>query len=313
MPYTIKQSPSDFTVREITILKPAKEGPYSYFLLKKTNMNTMDELKEIAGFLRIPLKDMSFAGTKDKVAITEQYISIRGGHEKRLEGFRNDRIELKFIGRGNSPLSLGDLQGNEFEIIVREAKKEPKQLDRFINYFGEQRFSENNAEIGKDIFKGKFEKAIRLIDDPAVNDYLSKNRKDYVGALKQVPKKILTLYTNSYQSSLWNRAVDGYLSQNPKCRKDAKNMSFPILGFGTEFDDRKKEEICKRIMKEENISQRDFIIKNMPELSSEGNEREVFAEIKGMKIEKIDDRTYRLRFFLPKGCYATELIRQMFS
>lgn len=65
-------------------------------------------------------------------------------------------------------------------------------------------------------------------------------------------------------------------------------------------------------MEKEKIKQRDFIVRRMPDLSSEGDVRKVFVKPENLQIEKIDKKIYKLRFFLPKGCYATELIRQMF-
>ena len=35
-------------------------------------------------------------------------------------------------------------------------------------------------------------------------EYLEKNKNDYIGALRLIPKKILWLYIHSYQSYLWN-------------------------------------------------------------------------------------------------------------
>jgi len=315
--YKIKEKPEDFIVTEMTSIKPGKHGNYSYFLLKKTDYNTMSAIQRIANFLRIPLKDIGFAGTKDKKAITEQYISVKGGHEKRLENFKEEKMELKFLGKGENPISLGDLEGNEFEIIVRNAK-EPKKLDKFINYFGEQRFGRNNREVGKEIVKGNLDKAVELIDDPAVKNFIKHNKNNYAGALKQLPKKILMLYIHSYQSYLWNEISKKYLNLSmPKGGSSGGgrrvgNILIPLIGFGTEFQNKKIKKIAEELMKKENITLRDFIIRKMPDLSSEGNERKMLTEVKNLKIKKIDETTYRLKFFLKKGCYATELIRQMF-
>lgn len=308
--YKIKEKPEDFIVREITTIKPAKEGQYSYFLLKKTNLNVMDAVRRISDFLGIPLKNVGFAGTKDKVAVTEQNISVRGGFEERLSNLRSEGIELTFLGKGDSPISLGDLEGNGFEIVVRDAGKEPKKLSMFINYFGEQRFSQNNAEVGKAMIKGDFKKACEIMKENAVDAYLKSRPNDHPGALKQLPMKILTLYINAYQSSLWNSAVDEYLKKN---KQREENLRMPVIGFGTEFNDPKTKEICEKIMKNESITTRDFIVRKMPELSSEGTERDVFAVIKDLSIEKIGDMAYMLKFSLKKGCYATEAIRQMFE
>lgn len=307
--YIIKQKPEDFAVKEITVIEPAKSGNFSYILMKKRNITTMDAIQQIADFLRIDVKHIGFAGIKDKNAVTGQYISVPAGQEKRLEHFKSRNIRLEFLGKGEKRISLGDLKGNSFEIVVRDAK-EPGKLDRFVNYFGEQRFSENNIRIGRAIIKGELEKAAMICRERQVMDHLKRNKRDYVGALKRLPKKLLTLYVNAYQSYLWNLAVKEYLEEN---KNPDDSISVEILGFGTEFKDENIKNIYEKMMGKEKINQRDFIVRRMPDLSSEGDARKVFVEPENLRIEKIDRKTYRLSFFLPKGCYATELIRQMFG
>ena len=50
--YKLKQSPEDFIVEEISKVT-IQNGPYSYYLLKKENRNTLDVVKEIAKRLKI--------------------------------------------------------------------------------------------------------------------------------------------------------------------------------------------------------------------------------------------------------------------
>ncbi|MFC1705076.1 tRNA pseudouridine(13) synthase TruD [Nanoarchaeota archaeon] len=75
--YKIKQIPEDFVVREKTNVKFSDEGDFSYFLLKKRNYTTLRAVQAIATYFKIPTKFIGFAGTKDKNAITEQFISIK--------------------------------------------------------------------------------------------------------------------------------------------------------------------------------------------------------------------------------------------
>ena len=292
--YKIKQKPKDFIVNEITNIKLKKKGNYSIFLLKKKNYTTEKAVQTIANKLNIPRKFIGYAGNKDKVAITIQYISIKNAKTKELE---LKDIRLDFKGYLDKPVLLGDLKGNEFVIKVI-SNKTPKKITKMINYFGEQRFSKNNKEIGKLIVKRDFKRAVDLIiknNEEQVKEYLSQNPTDYIGALRKVPLKILKLYVHSYQSYLWNEMV---VKSNVKY--------IPIIGFGTKIT-----ENIKGILEKEGITSRDFIIKQIPELSSEGVERNLFVKIKNLKIEKIE-KGYIIRVTLPKGSYATEAIKQIF-
>src|SRR3989338_10314421 len=116
--YKIKQLPEDFIVREISSVNTEENGFYSYFLLKKTNHTTIGALEILSQKLDVPLKNFGFAGNKDKNAITEQKISIFKGN-KNFENIKLNDIELKYLGNGKEPISLGNLEGNEFEITIR--------------------------------------------------------------------------------------------------------------------------------------------------------------------------------------------------
>ena len=356
----IKQIPEDFIVKEINDIKFDDNGIYSYFLLKKRNYNTLRAIKIISEKLKIPEKNIGFAGSKDKNAVTEQIISIKSGN-KNIENMALKGIELKFVGKGNGEVFLGSHIGNEFEIAIRNlAKKETANISKKIknsgilmsNFFGPQRFSDNNAEIGKAVIKKDFKKAVELIIEAnsdfksEIIEHLEKRPNDFVVALKIIPLKLLKLYVHSYQSRLFNKALEQCIKNNKTLSKNKNNNNagnnnynknwgnnnnkaigkniigkIPLIGFGTEIDEIESEEIKKimdEIMQEEKITERDFIIRQIPELSSEGSEREAFIKINDFKIIKKEKdelnqnkKKITVRFSLPKGCYATVLIENL--
>jgi len=62
--YQIKQIPEDFIVKERSTIIPTPHGRYLYVLLRKTNRNTLDVVKELSRILRIKDKQIGFAGSK---------------------------------------------------------------------------------------------------------------------------------------------------------------------------------------------------------------------------------------------------------
>ena len=305
--YTLKQFPEDFIVKEVSNVKINDKGKYSYYLLKKKKRNTLDVIREIAKQLRIKERLIGFAGSKDKHAVTEQVISILG---KKKE-VNIDNVELKFLGKGDEPINLGDLAGNKFEIIVRNVEKIPSKITFVENYFDEQRFSKHNAQIGKHLIKKEFKEAVQLIDNPKVQQHLPKS--DAVGALRKLPLRLLKMYVHAYQSYLWNETLAAQL-KGKECKyslgkfvfsDEKKELSIPLIGF-TELNN----PVIKKIMGKEKITHKDFIIKQIPELSMEGEERKAFIEVKNLEIEKKDN--IKVKFTLPKGSYATMVIRKLF-
>ncbi len=329
--YKLKQIPEDFVVNELNNLVTDANGKYSYYFLKKKNYNTLDAMQRIADKLHINTKDIGFAGNKDRNAVTRQIISFRKTDKRKIEEIEDlnlKDISVLHVGDGNEKVSLGFNKGNEFFITIRNLSKEEiekiKNLENkgvfMPNYFGEQRFSKNNHLIGKAIVKRDFEKAIELILESNsdfnqdIENHLMNNKNDFVGALKKVPFKLLKFYIHSYQSFVFNKAIGQYLIKNKK-----NNEKIPIIGFGTEFKDKEIENIIKKIMKEEKIGLRDFIINAIPDLSQEGSERDLFARNEGFKVigEGNDELNkgrlkIKINFSLPKGSYATVYVDYLF-
>ena len=331
--YKIKQIPEDFIVKEISNINLENNGQYSYFLLKKTNYSTVRAIEVLAEKLKIPLKNIGFAGNKDKNAVTEQKISIFRG-SRNFENINLRNIELKHIGNGKIPISLGDLEGNEFTITIRnldgnEIEKIKNLKTKKIcvpNFFGSQRFSKNNDLVGKSIIKKDFRKAVELIlenegiVEENIKKYLEDNKNDHVGALRLVPLKTRKLFVHAYQSYLFNSIASEYLDDNKE--KRIKNIQVPIIGFNFDVGTIRSnslKSIIKKILGEEKLSPRDFIISQMPELTSEGTFRDLFFELKNLKILEITEDEFNngkkkaiINFTLPKSCYATTLIEFIF-
>ncbi len=311
----LKQLPEDFIVKELSTVEPGKDGNYTYFVLKKRNWTTLQAMQMVAAGLRCPLKWLGCAGNKDKVAVTEQVCSVTSIAPETIRSLALKDITLTPLGKGDKPVSLGDLKGNQFEIMVRDNDALPQKKTRFVNLFGEQRFSTNNAAIGKALVKRDFKQAVALVlagKSPAaqkMHQVLAASPKNYLGALKMLPLKLLKLYVHAYQSLLWNELAQKHAQTHHD------NAKLPIAGFGTVPDTQLSE-----ILKREGVSVRDFVIKEFPELSSEGTERDVFAEARDFQMGTLENdelnqgkKKVKLIFTLPPGSYATEFVRQFFS
>ncbi len=307
--YKIKEHAEDFFVREVTSLSFRKTGNYLICLLRKKNYTTIRAVEQISKVIGLRLKDIGFAGIKDKNAVTEQYISLKGMSEENIDDMGLKDIDLRSFGYLDKPISLGDLKGNEFEIIVRDFDGGIKKNRRMPNFFGEQRFSRYNSDIGRELVKGNFKKALELIlktdidYEKEIKEFMKDRGNDFIGAIRFIPKKLLKLYVHAYQSYLWNLSLKDYLDLSIK-----KNIKIPLVGFGTEIEDKQIGGIVGKIMDKEGIDFRSFINRSIPELSLEGDYRDAFTEINELRILENGDDSIKLSFFLEKGSYATVAI-----
>ena len=171
--FRIKERPQDFFVKEIIDIPLGERGEYAYYRVRKIERNTIDIVRELANRFRLPIKNITFAGLKDKNAVTEQYLAIKG-LKNPPQTFEGDNYKLTLVGYSDKPLQLGEFKGNYFEIVVRNVSKtERERAERnlpfiakygFANYFGEQRFgSIKNAKefIVKFLLRHDYEGALK--------------------------------------------------------------------------------------------------------------------------------------------------------
>jgi len=157
---TFKQRPEDFEVEELPAYVPSGEGEHVYFWVQKRGLSTPEAAKRIARALGLPPDHVSWAGLKDTVALTRQWLSARvaGRDLPKLEPF-GPQLEVLRIERHLNKLKAGHLKGNRFRIFVGAvtdfgAAKEAFELlahGGVPNFFGLQRFGRDseNASRGK--------------------------------------------------------------------------------------------------------------------------------------------------------------------
>jgi tRNA pseudouridine13 synthase len=172
----LKQSAEDFIVDEIPIPESfGTTGKHLICRLTKKNWESHRAIKEIAKKLRISHRRFGWAGTKDRRAVTTQYISIYEIPAERIGEVKLKDIRLEAVGRSDSPLHLGELLGNRFEITIKKCF--PEELEKRVdavsatvsaglpNYFGIQRFGALRPVthlVGKALLQGEFEEAVAL-------------------------------------------------------------------------------------------------------------------------------------------------------
>ena len=172
--FPFKRQPEDFIVKEKNNLSFKPKGKYAYFLLKKRNCNTLDALKLLARELHVPLDQVGFAGLKDKLAITEQVISVPKRYVTAQNYRLSPQVYLRFLGYGDEPIRLGKFLGNEFTITLRPLGRRQKNRIRkglsfftqygFPNYFGEQRFGSvlgTKDFIARLLLQERYEEALK--------------------------------------------------------------------------------------------------------------------------------------------------------
>ena len=196
----LRASPEDFRVREVEAFESepldADPGAYPNVLARVTlrSWDTNDFASELSDRLGISRERVSWAGTKDKHAVTTQLFSVEKGDPEELRGVEIRDAEVELLGRTGRPVLFGDLAGNAFEITVRGVD-DPEHADATTadlrafasgddaadavesangdtddpvtvgvpNYFGQQRFGSKRPithEVGLAIVRDDWEGAV---------------------------------------------------------------------------------------------------------------------------------------------------------
>ena len=328
MKYILKHKPEDFVVEEVLGNETEEGSNYILCKLIKKNYDTFTVIKKLSKFFNIKEKDIGYAGIKDKKAITTQSITLPAKTKAKFEQLNktiklDDNISIELCKNVNNHIRPGDLVGNYFSIIVRSLDNEINfNIKKVPNYFGEQRFGKENNIIGENLVKKKFKVAAELAlesqkEGYLIKEHLEKNPNDYVGALSKLNTSLLMLFIHSYQSFLWNSIVKEII-KNKGIGNIDENDFLEIPGFGSECQEKFEDEYNK-VLENEGISERDFIIREFPKLSCQGDSRKILMEIKDFSYNFSDDEEFKnkkkclLKFSLTKGSYATSLIEHLFN
>jgi tRNA pseudouridine13 synthase len=146
---TFKSIPEDFVVTECRSEVLTQEGEHLYLLIKKTSQNTAWVAEQLASWAGVSVRDVGFAGRKDRHAVTTQWFSVYlPGVADPVRPLLIPGVELLEKGRHKAKLKRGQLEGNSFKITLRDLDDPSLLIPRLAqiksagvpNYFGDQRF-----------------------------------------------------------------------------------------------------------------------------------------------------------------------------
>jgi len=215
----LRDAPEDFRVREIEGVDPEPLGAdpdaFPHLIVRATlhDWDTNAFVAALSDHLGISRERVSWAGTKDKRAVTTQLLSVDGVDPDDLPAISG--VDLEPVGRFGRRLLFGDLAGNAFEVVVREPER-PEQVDAIVaelvdfaggtvgvpNVFGLQRFGSRRPvthEVGRRIVAGDWEgAAMAYVGNPYETEpedtrraraYVEETR-DWAGALERMPRRL---------------------------------------------------------------------------------------------------------------------------
>ncbi len=339
--FYFKQSPETFVVEEVPLYEFSGVGEHLILKVRKKNLTTWQMLQTISEQVGVKLKDIGYAGLKDKNALTYQYISMNKKYEERLQNFSHPNIKIVEITRHKNKIRLGHLKGNRFFIRLKkvlpvDAKKIESvlaiiQREGMPNYFGYQRFGieGNNYILGKEIVEGKRKERNKKKEKLFINAYQSHLFNLWLSKRVELSKLVCNFKKNELQDILdLPSGIIGELQKQCQFFKLFPGDIASHYPYGKFFTIESVEDEARRFMQRDiaptgllpgkktpratglaRTVEKDFDDENIPIY---GDRR--FAWIFPTDIEsryREKDAWYELSFFLPKGSYATVLLEEI--
>jgi tRNA pseudouridine13 synthase len=315
----IKDRPEDFMVEELPLYDFSDQGNFTYLLLEKENLSTLELVAIIRKHLDLRDEEVGLAGWKDKRAITRQWVSLprQKTSESLLAQLASDGISILQIRHHTNKLRTGHLLGNRFSVLIRQpdpaAEVKTKTIIQRLqtyglaNFYGPQRFgvAGNNPEKGLALLQGKYR--LRSV----------RKRKLLISACSSLLFN-LTL-KERLEQDLFAKLLHGdvakkhdtggiFLVSDPATEQPRADR-LEISGTGPIWGKKMKRAVEAAGALEEKILGAQGLA---PEVFHQqpGSRRSLRVVLREVTLQQEPDGL-RLEFFLPKGSYATVLLDEI--
>lgn len=316
----IRSLPEDFIVTEQLSFEPSGAGEHVFLQIEKKGENTEYVARQLSRFANVRQRDVSYAGLKDRYAVTTQWFSVwlPGKADPDWAEFESDSVKVLQAVRHARKLKRGVLSGNAFKLLVRDwqgdraktiQQLEQIKIDGIANYFGSQRFGNEGQNISK---------ALAM----------------FGGA--KVGREQRSIYLSAARSYLFNLILAERVKQH--------NWNKPIAGDTYQFElshscfhsEQPDAEIIRRLEVKEihptgalwgrgeaDVSADALLIENtvieahqplaqgLIASAVDRDRRALRVNVQHMHWQFIDDATLELVFSLPAGSYATAVLREI--
>ncbi|MEL7297982.1 MAG: tRNA pseudouridine(13) synthase TruD [Pseudomonadota bacterium] len=316
----IRRQPEDFEVEELPSWQPSGDGEHAVLWVEKRDANTPWVADRLATFADVRRAAVSYAGLKDRFAVTRQWFSVHlPGRDVDWSGLQEDSFDVLQATRHHRKLRIGTLAGNRFKIRLYHAAIASQALgDRIAwlrkqgcpNYFGPQRFGHARANL-------------RLAEALAEGRRLPRHKRSFALSAARAQIFNATLEQRVFANS-WASGVDGDIAM-----LDGSNAVFAIA-------DEDPETLVQRLADHDihptgpmwgegdpptigaAAALERGIADSMPALTAALTNARVAHARRSLRVpladitrESVSDQVSDLCFSLPAGSYATAVLNEI--
>jgi tRNA pseudouridine13 synthase len=317
----IRSRPEDFRVTEDLGHVPDGAGEHLWLWTEKREQNTVTVATMLARAAGIHPRQVSFAGLKDRNAVTQQYFSMHlpGQDDPDWQAWTLDGVRILSAERSARKIQRGHLTGNRFELVIRSLDGDldllRQRLERVRNEgvpngFGEQRFGGNNLARAHALFAGK----LRRKPSKAKRGF-------YLSAARSLIFNLVL--AERIEQGNWNRLIDGDVAmldgsqswfvadhsdadQVRRCEELDLHPSGPMVGAGDSPVGGKAA-----ALEAVPVEQHADLVQGLIRFRLQHQRRALRMKVRELEWDLPDPQTLTISFALGQGCYATSVLREL--
>ncbi len=315
----IKERPEDFTVEEVPLYQTTDKGDFTFLLVEKVNLSTLDLVALIRKHLDLRDDQVGLAGWKDKRAVSRQWVSVprKNVSDSGLARLTGAGVQILGAAHHHHKLRTGHLLGNRFSVLIRrlepefqtrvEAIIERLQKHGLPNFYGPQRFGAagDNAEKGLALLLGRLR--IRSVRKRKL---LVSSCSSLLFNLTLKERLQQDLYTNLLPGDIAKKHDTGGLFMvTDSVVEQHRADRLEISATGPIWGKKMKRAGDAAGALEENLIRLQGLT---PDVFGKqpGSRRSLRVVLREVSMRQ-EPEGLRLEFFLPKGSYATVLLDEI--
>jgi len=322
---SIRELSADFVVEEVPAFEASGAGEHVFVNLTKREVNTRELARRLAALFDLPIAAVGYAGLKDRNSVSTQTFSL---HLPDVEPDRLADVErlvsaelpvrVNWIRRHARKLRTGHLRGNRFtinvtglDIGVDEAVERARAISESLrergmpNFYGPQRVDSVNVRNGLEVLKGRRRVRSRWLRRLLVSSYI-----DHLCNIYLVRRLEAGGFSRLMEGDIARKESTGGMFtvedvEAEQARYEAHEISFtaPIYGPKMWWASGPSGELERDVFEDSDITMEE--LKRFKVLGS----RRLGRLLPEVEVRPIP-RGLQLQFFLPKGAYATMVLRE---
>ncbi len=323
----IRCAPSDFQVTEELGFELEGQGKHLWVFIEKTDLNTVDLSRGLARAAGIHQKEIGVSGQKDRKAVTRQWLSVLAERDpddcyRRVSDYCSQQAGISLLDSRfhTGKLKKGSHKRNHFSLAIRDLSGDIAGLENRLNeiqahgvpnYFGPQRFGRNgkNTTTARKWFGGEITRLDRQARSMALssarswifNQVVSERLQRPDLNLPQVGDVLMLDGTNSW---FLNDSSD------PEIQKRWKSFDLhitaPMWGKGSLHT-----QSLIHAFEESVVSSIDVLPGGLERHGLQQQRRAVRIKPQQMHWQFQKEDVLQLQFALPKGGFATTILREL--